>query len=200
MKTLCLTLPESPHRQQRVRQHLLENGISDVHFVLGLDAVKAGIEATHPYEVDNPGSHWLMGPKITGIFLGHYLVWTVCCALPDDTFLIVEDDVVLCHDWPKYFEEALAHVPPDWDVLFLGSCCHKGHPEKHISGPIYESGHWQCLHAYMVTKRAAQKMIETQRDWYGPVDALLVFHTFPHLKVYGVLPRIAEQLDTEIPP
>jgi hypothetical protein len=43
-------------------------------------------------------------------------------------------------------------------------------------------------------------MIETQRDFYGPADILLVFHTFEYLRVYAVLPRIAIQVDTEIPP
>lgn len=200
MKTLCLTLPETPDRQERARQHFADRGVTDVHFIMGIHAEKAGLKATHPYEVDAPGSGYLMGPKPTGIFLGHYIAWSICAALPDEHFMIFEDDVILPEDWQAKSVEALADTPENWDVLFFGSCCTEGHPKKHVAGNVWETKHAQCLHAYAVSRRAVARMIETQRDFYGPADILLIYHTFESLRVYAVLPRIAIQVDTEIPP
>lgn len=200
MKHLCLTLPESPERQERAQAHFTERGVTDVHFVMGINAEKAGLTAGHVYEIDAPGSGYKMGPKPTGIWLGHYIAWCVCAALPDEHFLIFEDDVILPEDWQEKYKKALADTPENWDVLFFGSCCTEGYPKKHIAGNIFETKHAQCLHAYAVSKRAVEKMIRTQRDCYGPVDILLIFHTFEHLKVYVVLPRLAIQVDTAIPP
>jgi GR25 family glycosyltransferase involved in LPS biosynthesis len=109
--------------------------------------------------------------------------------------------VILCENWQERYEQAMKDVPADFDVLFLGSCCTNGHKDKaQVRGEIHWVKHAQCLHAYVVAKKAIGTMIDTLPDWFGPVDCLLVLNTFPQLKVYAALPRLADQLNTEISP
>jgi len=200
VKTMCLTLPEWPERTARTAAHLAERGLEDVTWVWGINAAVAGLTTSHCYEVDHPGSGFKIGPKLTGVFLGHYLLWSVCHALPDSHFLLLEDDVILPVDFRERMVQALQDVPPDFDFLFLGSCCCKGHPTTHIKGDVYDVRYPQCNHAMVVAKKALPVLLATQRKCYGPVDCVLIFHTFPQCKVYTVLPRMAEQINTEIPP
>ena len=200
MKTLCLTLLECPERTARCAAHLSARGIDNVEWVMGINADVAGLATSHPYEVDNPGSGFHIGPKVTGIFLGHYLMWSVCNALPDSHFLLLEDDVLLHEDFKERMEQAMQDVPPDFDFLFLGSCCCKGHPTEHVKGQVFDVRYPQCLHAMVVAKKAIPHLLRTQRKCYGPADCVLIFHTFPECKVYTLLPRCADQRDTELSP
>ena len=92
MKTFCLCLPEYPEQIEASRKHFAEAGLTDVEFFWGFNAPHAGIATTHCYEVDNPGSGFKMGSKPTGIWLSHYMLWSMLTRQPDDLFLILESD------------------------------------------------------------------------------------------------------------
>ena len=53
--------------------------------------------------------------------------------------------------------------------------------------------------AYIVAKKALPKIIETQRDAYANCDLNLGLHTFMHLKVYIIRPRMCEQFNNKLP-
>lgn len=57
-----------------------------------------------------------------------------------------------------------------------------------------------CTHAYIVYKKALEKLLMTQRDIWAPIDLALIFRSFPHLNVYTVLPRICGQRGQDIAP
>ncbi len=200
MKTICLTLYEWPDRTARCAAHLAERGIVNVEWVSGINAAVAGLDTANCYEVDNPGSGFRIGPKLTGVYLGHYLVWSICNALPDSHFLILEDDVILHPDFVARMEQAMKDVPADFDFLFLGSCCAAGKRQRHVQGEIFDVRYPLCNHAMVIAKKAMPVLLATQRKCYGPVDCVLAFHTFPHCKVYTQLPRSADQRDTELSP
>lgn len=198
MRTVCLGLGRA---EQRRLAHFAERGVQADLF-RGLDAQALGLRTLNPYEVDAPGSGFNMGPKPTGIWIGHRMLWAALQLLPDDEVLVLEEDALFPPDWRDRFERALGAVPADWDVLFLGACCTAGKPKRHVNGEVYEVQWPMCLQAYAVRKRALGTMIETQdaATCYGPIDITLTFHTFSKLRVYTVLPRIVDQFDTEIPP
>jgi hypothetical protein len=200
MKTFCLGLPETPAVVDRAKAHFSERGLDNVEWIWGINAVLCGLDTSNPYEVDHPGSGFRIGQKLTGVGLGWYLAWSVCNALPDSHFLLFEQDVKLEPDFIPRFNQAMADVPPDFDWLFVGSCCTVNHPTEHIKGQVYEVKYPQCNHAQVVAKKCLPYVLATQRKLYGPVDCQLLRDTFPALKVYTVLPRLADQFDTYIPP
>jgi GR25 family glycosyltransferase involved in LPS biosynthesis len=210
MKTFILGLPEKKERLARMVAHVEERGIRGASVVWGIhaencfglmpDETKPGLQTRHCYDIDNPGSGFRIGPKLTGIYLGHYLLWSICNQLPDDHFLLLEDDAILHPDFKERMERAMADVPMNFDVLFLGSCCTKGHATTHVRGEVFDVRYPQCNHAMVISKKAMPVLLETQRKCYAPVDCSLIFHAFPKLQVFTVLPRLADQVDTELSP
>lgn len=199
MTKFCLSLPlERPARTQAAKRHFEEVGLDGVNFISALSADVSGLVTRHPYEVDRKGSGFNMGSKPVGIWLAHFITWQVCNFLDDDKFLIMEDDVKFLPGAMPRIAKALADVPADFDVLFLGSCDAANKPRRKIAGDVYEIKYPQCLHCYVVRKKAIGFMLATQRKVYGPMDCTLIFHTWPSLLVYTVFPRIAEQFNTEI--
>lgn len=201
MKIVCLTLTDrtygkgAPHHD-RAHAHFAERGLGDVGWFYGIHADRIGVNTTLMFHTD-----YNMGPMPTGCWLSHRAAWAACLLMDDEEFLILEDDAQFSEDWKVRYESARAVLPDDWDVLFLGSCTTTGR-SQHVSGEVYEVRWPMCLQAYLVRRRALERMITTQDEarCYGPIDITLERHTWPHLRVYTVLPRIVDQFDTELPP
>lgn len=200
-KSFVITLPETPERTDAAKRHFAEVGMDAVVFN-GIHAAGFGLQTQFPYEVDAPGSGFNIGQKYVGVWLSHYMLWSALNLMDGSHFHIMEVDAKLASDWRPRFESALQSVPGDFDLLFTGSCCCAGHDISRVAGDVFRFNRPtgpQCLHSYIVAKKALPVMLETQRKLYAPIDCSLVFHTFSKLKVYVVLPRIVSQFNTEIP-
>lgn len=200
MRRFCLSLPETPERTEKAREHFRQQRVYDVTFFHGLHAEKAGIQTHHLYEVDNPGTGFKIGFKPTGIWLAHWALWSALNLLWDEHFMVIETDAKFPDDWHTRVNSALTDAPRDFDMLYVGSCCCDGRPRTHIKGDVYEVKWPLCTHCYIVAKKALPILLETQRKIWAPIDIGLTFESHPKLKVYTVLPRIVEQFDTVIPP
>lgn len=208
MRAVCVTVLGDYARatgavsrgNERARQHLGEYGIAP-QFFYGIHAERLGLAVTKPYEVDHPGSGYRMTSRPCGCWLSHRALWAALLLLEDDLVLVLEDDVRLDANWRDVFPQAVADAG-DFDMLFVGSCCTQNKPTRHVAGRVYETQWPLCTHAYVVRRRALMTLIETQdaTGLYAPVDIALGFHSLPHLKAYTVLPRIADQFETELPP
>lgn len=207
MKTrnFCITIPELEGEEVKAKAHFDSVGLA-VEFVHGIHGVKSGIDSTLPYEFDNPGSGFKVGPKIISLALNHYMVWTACMVCPEELFLVLESDAKFELDWKEKLNQALLDLPEDWDVLYVGSCNCDGKTFQHIKGQVYRVNtsdiHQtpQCTHAILYTKRAIQICLETQRKFYVGVDLALIFHTLPLLNSYVLLPRLASQHNPDVLP
>jgi len=200
MKKFCLTLPESPDATAKAIVHFEERGVDNVEFVWGLHADVAGLATSHVYERDAPGSGFKMGSKPTGIWLAHWLVWQIAMRTNEEHVMVLENDAMFDVDWKEKFEDALKHVPTNYDFLHIGHCCMEGFPRKHVGGMVYESKHAQCTHAYIIRRAVIPFMLKTLRKCYGPIDIQMQLECFPHLNTYAVMPRIVSQFNTVIPP
>lgn len=199
MKNYCLTLPEQPERTERARKHFEEHHIP-AEFVQGFNGAKSGLQATHPYNIDNPGTNYIIGPATIGIFISHLMVWSIVAHQDSEHAMIFEDDVIIGDNFVERLSRVVMRdAPPDFDMIFLGSCCTGGHKFQHIKGEVYDVRWPQCLHAYILAKKAARTLLEGYRDVFGPIDCLLALNDFCGLKVYTVLPRMAEQMNTDLP-
>jgi len=200
-----ITLVEKKKLAVKRAEHFEERGLSEYTFYTGLHAEMLGVRTIWTYDVDNPGTEVYLGVKQVGIWLSHFSLWSALTLVegPRDHFLIMENDVELPEDWRARMEQALDDAPADFDMLYMGSCCCAGHPMDHIKGEVYQiTGGFgpQCLHAYVVARKALPTLLRTQKRLYAPIDCSLVFHSHPLLKVYVVLPSIASQDGNVIPP
>lgn len=199
-KPILLTLVEAPAVEADAVKHLAESGLDDYVKFYSIHAETAGLSTKNNYEVDNPGSGFNMGVKPTGIYIAHRMVWAAALMMDADHFLIMETDVKFDPDWKERYVKALMDVPKDFDFLFIGSCCAAGKPSAHIAGEIYDVRYPQCLHAYVVAKKALLPLIKMCAKCWAPIDIQLVFEAFDKLKVYTLLPSAAAQFNNVIWP
>jgi len=210
MKAICICLPEAPARIEKAKSHFESHGLTDVDFFTGINAPVAGLATWHTYEIDHPGCGFRMGAKPTGCWLGHYMVWNAMTRMPDDAYLVLEDDAELHEGFAQKFEQALHDVPSDYAFLYVGHCCMQHVPMTHVKGDVYEVHTTNdaygpiksvmCTHAYVIRRTIVPYCLRTLRKCWAPVDIQLSREVFPNVKVYVVMPRIISQFDTVIPP
>ena len=134
--------------------------------------------------------------------LSHFSVWSAIKwavesgAYPkDQPFLVVEDDCkFVSDDWKEKLTEELQHVPEDWEVIYVGSCCAAPYEEnKHIGGNVYRLIRGMCTHCYYVNYEGACMLMKTNQKVWCPIDIQMLVDSIPHMKFYGILPRLAYQ-------
>jgi hypothetical protein len=207
IKPISIFLPDDPiwmQEHEEAKEYFAANGL-DVYYVEGIHAQRWGIRGTHIYLLDGrPEENYYIGDGKVGTFLSWYLLYHICKVMPHSHYLILESDCKFNEGWKDDFNEQMRYVPDDFDVLFIGSCCAVDKEPKHIGGKVYEyvykgESKWdhypQCGYCYIIAKKAMQHLINTQRDVANPVDISLIRYSFPQLKVYAILPRLATQGD-----
>ena len=201
MKTLCLTLRETPAREESARKHFAERGV-DATFIYGIHAGTAGLMTKNPYEVDDPGSGFNMGAHGVGIWVSFIMMFQIALQMEGEHFFFLEHDANFDPNWKERFDQAMKDVPADFDFLFIGNCCvGDDRIKKHIKGDVYESKRPMCNHAMVIAKKCLPFVIQTMsKKCWAPLDLQLIFEVFPHLKVYSLWPRAVHQFDTEIRP
>jgi hypothetical protein len=199
MKTLCLTLHETPEREAACRKHFMERGV-EADFVYGVHAGTCGLQTSNNYEVDNPGSGFNIGKHGVGIWTSFIMMYQICNQLPDEHFFLLEHDAQFDPNWRERFDKALKDVPPDFDFLFIGHCCVASDPtKKHVKGDVWEVKRPYCNHAAIIAKKCLPFVIKTLKlKCWAPLDIQLVAEVFPKLKVYALLPRAVHQFDKVI--
>jgi len=157
------------------------------------------LETPYLYEEDHPGSGFRISGSVIGCTLGHWTLWKALDYFADEEYYhVMEADIHFVDGWRERFEQALKDVPDDWDMLYPGSCCAEGTGEC-VKGEVY-AGKPMCTHWYMVKHKALKTLIQTNQQAWAPIDVQLILKTHPKLKVYCILPRLADQYNTEILP
>jgi len=202
----CLTLPEKPHRTEAAQAHFKSHGLDDVTFFPGINGEKFGLKTIHPYAVDDKSGNFFCGHHETGIFLSHLSCWTHIM-LSHDHAMVMEDDVKFRDGWKQQANDALFNVPEDFDFLFLGSCATGAAIKIPVKGNVWDVRYPACFHAYIISRNGARIMIDGIRKMFAPVDLASFVKDprgghdnppFRSMKVYTVLPRVADQFNTEL--
>lgn len=199
-RSYLLTLKRSSERCNETMAHLKDNGLVP-EIVFGLDGEITGLRTEHTYEVDHPGSNYHIGQKTVSMHLSHIMMWQIALYQQDaETFLFMEDDVRFEANWREKTDEALTHMPHDWDMLYVGSCCVADKYPVLVSGSLYKVKGALCCHAYAVRRKALPFLYDTCQRVYAGVDIALALDCAPHLNCYVIFPRVANQHNTEIIP
>lgn len=112
--------------------------------------------------------------------------------------LILEDDVILCDDFPKYFDDFLNRTPSDWDAIFMGCCAGLRVPAQHRDGSVvaYKMAHPASRggDSYMLTREAAKKISRTMKTFVTISDWELSYQLWLHdMNVYWWEPPLVLQ-------
>lgn len=199
MNFYCINCTRAKERWKKAEARFKEERIQIVRWN-AWDNMMAGLNPSFPYEVDAPGSGYLMGQRQVGIYLSHWMLWNHLIAIEEEAALIFEDDVIFRPGFRDKWKIDIQSLPTDWDLFYFGNCCMAGWPEnKKVAENIYRTTKAQCLHAYMVRCRALPYMIEKCQKVWAPIDLALLLQCQAHLNVYARIPRLVDQEDTELP-
>ncbi len=196
-RTWVLTVDREIKCFNETAQHLNEMGVAWERFN-GFDTKVCRLNAKDTFDLDRVGER--LEAKHVAATLSHWSVWKVMSYQPDDSFWVLEYDARLVHDWKETYQLALNHLPKDWDILFLGSCCCKGRPTTHIGGNVYEVKYPLCGHAQMIRKKALPTLLREHQKINMPLDIAMFYLSLPKLQVFTALPPIVVQAGTELPP
>ncbi|KAL1742154.1 hypothetical protein HDZ31DRAFT_66231 [Schizophyllum fasciatum] len=113
--------------------------------------------------------HDIVNGAVAACWHAHYsLLRTFAAApgAPDDTLLILEDDVDIEFDFERTLRHAMRGLPADWDVLLPGYC--DSTETKHRPVPGYPrlrpSDDPLCNHGYIVSRRGARRLVSLLRS------------------------------------
>lgn len=207
IKPISIFLPDEEKwmlQFEKAKEYFASQGL-DTYFVEGIHSEKWGIASKHIYLLDGrPEQQFYISDAKVGGFLSWYLLYHIAKVMPYSHFLFLETDCRFKDGWKEKLNEELNNVPEDFDFLFVGSCCAEDKEPVHVKGDVYEFPYrgedkWQfypqCGHCYIIAQKAMQTLIDTQRDIANPVDVSLIKYAFPKLKIYAILPRLADQGD-----
>lgn len=197
-RAFILTSKKNARRLHYTLNHLERVGLAPEAFT-GMDGIESGLRTVWTYEVDYPGMFHRIDGKYVCIQLAHLTVWNIFLYSEGDVFLIVEDDVRFSKDWREQVESAMAHLPPDWHMLYLGSCCVERYTSTHVYRRLYKVIRCLCTHAYVVHRRALKTLIEKCEKVYTKIDIAITLDAMPFLNCFAILPRVASQYKTELP-
>jgi len=194
--TFIVSLPEGQREKECVK-YMESFGIKAVP-IYGFRASNCGISTEYYNSVKKDR----MGVKSIVAGLSHFSVWaTIKWAVEsgaypkDQPFLVVEDDCkFVSDDWKEKLTEELQHVPEDWEVIYVGSCCAAPYEDnRHIGGNVYRLTRGMCTHCYYVTYEGACMLMKTNQKVWCPIDIQMLVDSIPFMKFYGILPRLAYQ-------
>ena len=204
-KIFCLTLKDTPKRKEYAEQHFKQHDL-DVTFFEGINGKTFGLKTIIPFMDDilhhNP--NWKPGdcpptyitPGHVGCILSHYMLWKTISYFPDDEYLILEDDVVLCDGFKEKLIDYKSRLPNDWQYVFVGHCCLPDEQHVHKQNDNIYTTSWppMCTHAYMIKKESINTLIETNSMAWAHIDIQIQKRSLKILKHYVFLPPLADQV------
>jgi GR25 family glycosyltransferase involved in LPS biosynthesis len=204
-RTFVLTVNRPIKRFDETTKHLDEIGIKWEPFI-GMDNQKCRLNSKDTFDFDRAGER--LEAKHVAATLTHYLLWKVMQYQPDDSFVALEFDVRFTEHWQPMFDLAMKHLPEDWDLVYLGSCCCNGRPTIRVqketgfeeATSLYEVKYPLCGHAIMYRKKSLETLLDVHQKINMPLDIAMYHMSLPKLKVYTILPRIVDQHATFLPP
>ena len=109
-RTFCITLRETPKRQEAAQKYFKEINWP-VEFFKGIHGKSFGLKSTIPNYNKLPGREYFITQGAIGCLLSHLMLWNVLIYQPEDEFLILEDDIKLADDFSDRYKNFEKNCP-----------------------------------------------------------------------------------------
>lgn len=151
---------------------------------------RKGWDDLHTYKVRELS----MSAGERGCAMSHIRAWRRCLEnSPDQPLLVLEDDAVPTKDFTEVLKSAMASLPSDADVLYLGYS--QAADWRRCAGVLAEAEYVWTTVAYIVWPSGAQKLL-SKLPVNQPVDNFMALLCADRdLKAYCTLPKIVHQAD-----
>jgi GR25 family glycosyltransferase involved in LPS biosynthesis len=191
---ICITQDDEPWKLPRTLAHLAEHDIKPM-VIHGINGHLAGLRPVNPHDILPDGTYNYMHPSQVGCVLSHIMALTIALAQGSDTFIIVEDDVVLHDNFESRLDEVLHVVPMDVGILQLD---HNGASGRFASMPCSFGRVCECNNVFgsaciWWNSEAARRALLMLRPIDSSYDIMLIRKVYPFTKHYIVDPPLARQ-------
>ena len=150
---------------------------------------------------------------IMGCALSHLSLWWKLANERQEinSYLILEDDVKFKSGWQKLWNEAVPHIPENFDVIYLGGILppnregfeHCKDPLNKYFSRVKENNffgqnpsnryfHW-CAYSYVLSKQGARKILDVlkARDGYYTSADHMVCNPIDYMNIYFLDPLVS---------
>ena len=108
---------------------------------------------------------------------------------------IIEDDLLINSNFVNDFNEMINDLPNDWDIIMVGAGCNM-HANIIGNQKFYKASNpaTRCLDSYLLSQKAAIKIMETIIPFQLVSDWELAYHLYKHeLNTYWLEPSLCSQ-------
>ena len=131
--------------------------------------IKFKVRRAH-YEIDTAGA--------VGASLSHFKAWNYLINSASSSLIVFEDDAMIPADFKERLEKVVAELPQEWDMItfynteFLTS---RGCKPDPTTAPLESCNGLMGAHAYMISRRGAQRLLARAYPIELHVDAYIAF-------------------------
>jgi len=184
------------NRKEKLLEDLKEQNIKNYIFIEDYDKDNWNIselKKTFPHVFKKTPSARFLNYSEISLLLKHYHIILDLYNSDDSYALVLEDDVVFCNNFLDELENCFVDFPDDWDLIWVGTCCNlhsKCVPDK----KIYPEKSSRCTHAYMISKKCSEKIINHLDEITEAIDHTYNFFIKKlNLSNYWIEPPLAIQ-------
>lgn len=197
MKCYCLTVSQTPWRNEAVQKRFQDAGL-EVEMFYGIHGSTVGIAPTMTVwdaARDNP---YRINPGKLSITISKLLLWQKILDSGIDECIIFENDVTFCPDFLHEFRKSYQALPPDWEAAHIGHCCTEGKPSEILNDRISRIKYPLCCHAMLWKRSGLQKAysVMSNASWGTTSDVILERAVYPFINHYCFTPKLAFQDET----
>lgn len=189
---LVINLERNVERKLFMRQQV-ENIGCDYEFIAAIDGRQLPLEWQNKASSSNfynqiTGNVGFASPNEIACFASHYLCWKKCIEL-DQNVIVLEDDVLLLHDFSSSLNY-LNLLVDKLDYVRL-MALEKHRKMQRVTEKLVLYSDFPCgTQGYIITPYAAKKLVKHAKKFYSPVDMYLDRWCLHGLRAYCVNPEL----------
>ncbi len=173
------------HRQDRKDSAILEfqkAGVENVIFFPGFNTRRTGVIAR---TLKNPGT--------TGCYLSHQFLIHEAYANKYKNILIMEDDLQFSENFNEKFQKAWSEVPPNYDLVWIGSNEVKKNQSTPISDNVSIPGQVWGAHCYLISTSGINKIYNYLNSTPMTNHVDVIINNIPGLVQFSLNPSLCSQ-------
>jgi GR25 family glycosyltransferase involved in LPS biosynthesis len=191
-RAFCITLKETQLRTNGFLE-LSKNAGLNVELFYGILGNRLGLSPKFTNEIERPGKNISLNDQAIGCTLSHFTLWNLLKYLPEDEFLIFEDDAVINPDFVDKFTELYNKLPLDWEMVYVGWVPNGNDVHTIIVNDGISIRTVSATHAYLIKKTIINKLCDCVLPIQSPLDLTIINKVLPLIKYYVFDPCLVEQ-------
>lgn len=192
IRTFVISLKETPARTEYILEQCKLQNINAELFT-AINGERLGLTTVLPNKLEHVDREVKLTNGNIGCLLSHLMLWKLLLYLPQNEFLILENDCIFCNGFEGLFDKLYDKLPLDWEMVYVGWIRYGHDVVKSVIAEGISVRIPSATHAYMVKKIALPKLIDSIYPITSPLDLQLIDRILPQLKYYVFDPSLVNQ-------